>query len=432
MDLKSLTTSPIRAEQSTDAPYATAMLGTQGARAVRTVRSYARWLVKAKPGDYVIVLCGASASVPLVGRHLEVLGGFAALGVGGRRYVSSIVAGMAQARLSPGSAEQRDAQRALTPSVLTAALEGVVGAEHLAQPWPSHREPAPLWKAAGQRRYVYRSSVRYGDHPSQLLDVWRSKDTDAVQKPAPVLVFLPGGAWVFGSRALQGHALMAHLARRGWVCLSVQYRTSPRHRWPRQMTDVKAAIAWARANARRFGGDANFVAVAGCSAGGHLATLAGLTANDPQWQAELSAEADTSVDAVVSVYGLYDWHDRSTPERDRFMEFLERVVVKRSQARHPEVFRAASPTERVHPFAPPFLAVHGSNDGLIPVGEARGFVDRMRSVSESTVGYIELPGVGHGFDLVDGVRTAPVVAAIGRFLHQVHEERRHGKVTSAV
>ena len=114
------------------------------------------------------------------------------------------------------------------------------------------------------------------------------------------------------------------------------------------------------------------------------------------------------------------------------MEFLERVVVKRSQARHPEVFRAASPTERVHPIAPPFLAVHGSNDGLIPIGEARGFVDRMRSVSESTVGYIELPGVGHGFDLVDGVRTAPVVAAIGRFLHQVHEERRHGKVTSAV
>jgi hypothetical protein len=99
-----------------------------------------------------------------------------------------------------------------------------------------------------------------------------------------------------------------------------------------------------------------------------VATLAGLTANDPQCQAELPADADTSVDAVVSVYGLYDWHDRSTPERDRFMEFLERVVVKRSQARHPEVFRAASPTERVHSFAPPFLAVHGSNDGSSPSG----------------------------------------------------------------
>ena len=198
------------------------------------------------------------------------------------------------------------------------------------------------------------------------------------------------------------------------------------------MTDVKAAIAWARANADRFGGDRDFVVAAGCSAGAHLATLAGLTANDPQWQSELAADADTSVDAVVSVYGLYDWHDRSTMERDRFMEFIERVVVKRSQARHPEVFRAASPTERVHSFAPPFLAVHGSNDRLIPVGEARAFVDRLRSVSEATVGYIELPGVGHGFDLVDGARTAPVVAAIGRFLHQVHHDRQRGKVNSAV
>jgi acetyl esterase/lipase len=396
------------------------------------MRSYTRWVAEAKPGDYVIALSGASASVPLIGRHLEVLGGFAALGVGGRRYVSSIVAGMTQARLSPGSAEQRAAQLALTPSVLTAALDGIVAAENLVRPWPAHRERAPMWKVAGQRRYVHRSSVRYGDHPSQLLDIWRSKDTATLQMPAPILVFIPGGAWVFGRRELQGHALMAHLARRGWVCLSIQYRSSPRHRWPRQITDVKAAIAWARANAHEFGGDANFVAIAGCSAGGHLATLAGLTANDPAWQAELPTDADTSVDAFVSVYGLYDWADRSTPERDRFMEFLERVVVKRSQARHPEVFRAASPTERVHSFAPPFLAVHGSDDGLIPVAEARGFVDRLRSVSEAAVGYIELPGVGHGFDLVDGARTAPVVAAIGRFLHHVHQQRLHAEVNSAV
>ncbi|TPG37336.1 alpha/beta hydrolase [Mycobacterium hodleri] len=394
--------------------------------------SYGRWVASAKPGDYVIALSGASASVPLIGRHLEVLGGFAALGVGGRRYVSGLAAGVAQARFSLDRAERRQANQALTPSVLTAALETVIAAEQLVQPWPSHREPAPLWKAAGQRRYVYRSSVCYGDHPSQLLDVWRSNDDDTLQKPRPVLVFVPGGAWVFGSRTLQGHALMAHLARRGWVCLSIQYRTSPRHRWPRQMTDVKAAIAWARANAQRFGGDPDFVAVAGCSAGGHLATLAGLTANDPQWQAELSADADTSVDAIVSVYGVYDWQDRASKERDRFMEFLERVVVKRSQARHPGIFRAASPTERVHSLAPPFLAVHGSDDRLIPVGEARAFVDRLRSVSEATVGYIELPGVGHGFDLIDGVRTAPVVAAIGRFLQQVHQNRLNGRVTSAV
>lgn len=385
--------------------------------------SYARWVARAKPGDYVIALGAASASLPIVGRHLEVLGGFAALGVGGRRYVSSIGARMAVGRV-------RKSRTAFTPGVLTEGLDGVVAADDLAQPWPAHRDRPPFLKAAAQRRYVYRSSVRYGNRPGQLLDVWRNGEPTEV--PAPVLVFIPGGAWVFGRRELQGHALMSHLVRRGWVCMSVQYGSSPRHRWPRQMTDVKAAIAFARANAQQFGGDPNFVAIAGCSAGGHLATLAGLTDSDPQWQTDLPAGADTSVDAVVSVYGLYDWHDRSTPERDRFLEFLERVVVQRPQARRPEIFRAASPMQRVHSSAPPFLAIHGSNDGLIPVGEARGFVERLRSVSGSPVCYIELPGVGHGFDLIDGTRTAPVVAAIGRFLHHVHQDQLHGRTTSVI
>jgi acetyl esterase/lipase len=69
---------------------------------------------------------------------------------------------------------------------------------------------------------------------------------------------------------LQGYALMAELAAQGWVCLSIGYRVSPRHRWPRHVMDVKAAVAWARANVQHFGGDPNFVAIAGCSAGGHL------------------------------------------------------------------------------------------------------------------------------------------------------------------
>src|SRR6478609_8006306 len=101
------------------------MLGLPTAHATPTACSYARWVAKAKPGDYVIALSAASASVPLVGRHLEVLGGFAALGVGGRRSVARLVAGMTRARLSPGNAEERDAPRALTPSVLTAAYEGI-------------------------------------------------------------------------------------------------------------------------------------------------------------------------------------------------------------------------------------------------------------------------------------------------------------------
>jgi acetyl esterase/lipase len=129
------------------------------------------------------------------------------------------------------------------------------------------------------------------------------------------------------------------------------------------------------------------------------------------------------VDAVVGIYGRYDWEDRSTVERARFVDFLERVVVRRSIDRHPEVFRDASPIARVHPQAPPFLVIHGSHDTVIPVAQARSFVERLRSVSASAVSYVELPGAGHGFDLTDGARTGPMAVAVGLFLNQVHRNR---------
>jgi acetyl esterase/lipase len=231
---------------------------------------------------------------------------------------------------------------------------------------------------------------------------------------------VPGGAWVVGSRILQGYTLLSHLAEQGWVCLSIDYRVSPHHRWPRHVTDVKAAVAWARANVDRFGGDREFVAIAGCSAGGHLAALTGLTHDDTDFHVDLADDADTSVDAVVGIYGRYDWEDRSTPERDRFVDFLERVVVKKRLAKHPELFRKASPIARVRADAPPFLVVHGSADNVIPVAQAREFVERLRAASRSTVGYLELPGASHGFDMTDGSRTRSAATVIGLFLDEIH------------
>ena len=83
------------------------------------------------------------------------------------------------------------------------------------------------------------------------------------------------------------------------------------------------------------------------------------------------------------------------------------------------MFRKASPIAQVHPDAPPFLIVHGSADTVIPVEQARSFVERLRAVSRSPVGFIELPG----FDMIDGARTGSVATAIGLFLNQIHRYR---------
>jgi acetyl esterase/lipase len=390
------------------------------------VRAHANWLVHARLEDYLVAAGAVTSSLPVIGRYLEPVGGMAALSVWGARYLPDFMSS-AKHRLGPGASSRRAEAPALA-SLMTAGLCDIVAAEALAEPWSISDAGAP-WRNAGRlRRSVFRASVPYGDEPGQLLDVWRRED---LAGPAPVLIFVPGGAWVFGSRALQGHALMAHLADLGWVCLSVQYRTSPRYRWPRQIIDVKEAIAWARANADQYGGDRNFVAVAGCSSGGHMASLAGLTPGEAQWQSELAKSADTSVDAVVSIYGRYDWEDRSTPERARFMDFLERVVVKRRQSRKPALFRDASPVARVHAEAPPFLVIHGARDVIIPVGEARLFVERLRDTSSNPVGYVEMPGTGHGFDLTDGVRTSAAVRAIGLFLNHIHQTRPRAPVDAA-
>jgi acetyl esterase/lipase len=381
----------------------------------------ARWFLRAGPTDYLLAMSVASASLPIIGKRLEPLGAATAMGIWGYKHVPDFFSHSARPRDTSEETDKRKRDLESTNAVIDAALRGTVSAADLAIDWPLPERYAPVLKMRQHRRSLHRSSVRYGDHPSQLLDVWRRKDLPV--EPAPVMIFVPGGAWIHGGRQLQGYALMSSLARQGWVCLSVNYRVSPHHRWPAHITDVKTAIAWARANVDRFGGDRNFVAIAGCSAGGHLSALAGLTPNDPEMQADLPEGSDTSVDAVVGIYGRYDWEDRSTPERDRFVDFLERVVVKRKIDRHPEIFRKASPIAQIHADAPPFLVIHGSGDSVIPVAQARSFVERLRAVSRSVVSYIELPGAGHGFDMTDGARTGSVATAIGLFLNHIHRNR---------
>ena len=217
---------------------------------------------------------------------------------------------------------------------------------------------------------------------------------------------------------------MSHLAEQGWVCLAIDYRVSPHHRWPRHIIDVKTAIAWARANVDKFGGDRNFVAVAGCSAGGHLAALAGLTADDPRVSRPSCPRARTPrwtrwSGSTAATTGRTDPPPNGSASSNSWSGWWSNGRIDR----HPEVFRNASPIARVHPNAPPFLVIHGSNDSVIPVEQARSFVERLRAVSHSMVGYLELPGAGHGFDLIDGARAGAMAHATRLFLNQVHRSR---------
>ena len=130
---------------------------------------------------------------------------------------------------------------------------------------------------------------------------------------------------------------------------------------------------------------------------------------------------------MVGIYGRYDWEDRSTQERELFMGFLRTSSSASATSTTRSCTRNASPMARIRSDAPLFFIVHGSNDSLIPVDQARAFVERLRVVSSSVVGYLELPGTGHGFDMLDGSRTASTAKAIAMFLNQVHRDRLQNK-----
>ncbi|KAJ1565435.1 hypothetical protein HK405_012365, partial [Cladochytrium tenue] len=67
------------------------------------------------------------------------------------------------------------------------------------------------------------------------------------------------------------------------------------------VADVKRAIRWVRLHPEIHGGDPGFIALAGASAGGHLATVAALTQNDPHFQPGFES-VDTSVQALLALY----------------------------------------------------------------------------------------------------------------------------------
>ena len=277
--------------------------------------------------------------------------------------------------------------------------------------------PVPSWIA--RRSRLRASGISYGPAGKRnLLDVWASKDLPADGR-APVLIQVPGGGWVSGETKWQAYPLMDRLIEAGWICVPINYRLSPRATFPDHIVDVKRAIAWVKANIATYGGDPEFVAITGGSAGGHLSSLAAMSPNVPEFQPGFE-EADTSVQAAVPFYGVYDltdWDGHGGPPQT--IKFIERFILKCPLASERDRWLKASPIHWISEAAPPTMIIHGTNDSLVPVEGARRMADALRAVSCEPVVYAELPYAQHAFDIYASLRTRHTVRAVERFLAYV-------------
>jgi len=249
----------------------------------------------------------------------------------------------------------------------------------------------------------------------QYLDIYRPRE--GVEN-APVLFQIHGGAWTekMGSKNEQALPLMNHMALRNWICVSADYRLSPTATAPDHIVDCKQALVWIKQEISSYGGNPDFVVVTGGSAGGHLAALMALSANDPTFQSGFEGE-DTSVQGAVPFYGAYDFtNENGFQKNDALTDLLETSVMKLSRQENMEAYRQSSPSFRVTGSAPPFLIIHGDKDTLVPVEEARLFASRLRDVAENPVVYAEISGGQHAFDMFESVRSEHVKHGVERFL----------------
>jgi acetyl esterase/lipase len=265
-------------------------------------------------------------------------------------------------------------------------------------------------------------------NPRHHLDIYRRTD---VAHCAPVLLQIHGGRWMIGRKEQQGLPLMHHLAVRGWVCVAINYSLSPAATWPAHLVDCKLALKWIRQHIAAYGGNPNLVVVTGGSAGGHLATMLALTANQPEFQPGFE-EVDTRVQAFIPFYGVFDWSDRfgirgnSDPMKKR----LERHIMKRPRHEDPHAYHWASPMSHLQGEIPPAMLLHGTSDTIAPVAEARRFVDMLRERSVEPVVYAEFSGAHHAFELFPSVRALHAINGVEAFAAWVASRSGRPKLIS--
>jgi acetyl esterase/lipase len=197
--------------------------------------------------------------------------------------------------------------------------------------------------------------------------------------PFPAVVYLHGGGWRRGSRRTTIPAVLCStLASRGFAVAAADYRLSGEARFPAQLDDVRAAVAWVQSEV-----DCTRTFLWGESAGAHLALLTALDGG--------------AVDGVVAWYPPTDLLTLGGPRETELLGVAPKD--------DPDLARRASPLSFVRADAPPILLVHGDADDLVPATQSIRLASALRDAGAP----VEL-------DLVPGARHmwagAPDVGAI--------------------
>lgn len=255
------------------------------------------------------------------------------------------------------------------------------------------RRPSPQVPNADIKRDVIYRTV---DGAELTLDLYRPRN---ITRPMPVVVWIHSGGW---SRGRKEHTPATTLVKEGYAVASIEYRLTGTAPFPAQIEDCKAAIRWLRANADKYHLDAQHFGAWGHSSGAHLAALLGtsgdVTALDGKgenlnFSSRVQAVCDMSGPSdLVTMYGQVS--EKATEMGPKATEAIDALVGGPLEQRKQTAI-AASPIHYVSKDDPPFLIIHGENDGTVPVEQAKILAAALKRAGVDTT--LELvPHRGHG------------------------------------
>jgi acetyl esterase/lipase len=226
----------------------------------------------------------------------------------------------------------------------------------------------------------------------------RAKDAP----PAPALVWIHGGGWIKSTKSeARAVEICTTLAEAGYVAVSIDYRLGP-GAWPQNLLDCKNAVRYLRANAAEFGLDPARIAVAGGSAGGHLALMVAYTAGQAGLEPDQPyAGHSSTVRCVINMYGITNIQSRvktdakGQPTSQQPNPGSSLSVFHVSALTDP-LLKLGSPVTHITPASPPTLILHGRADATVDYLQAE---ELARVLQENKVPHQLhlIDGIGHTF-----------------------------------
>ncbi len=219
------------------------------------------------------------------------------------------------------------------------------------------------------------------DSTSLQLDIYKRKD---LKEPAPVMIFIHGGAWRTGKRSDYLPYLIDY-AEKGYVTATISYRLVKQAIFPAAVQDVNCGVKWLKNHAEEYGINPNKVVLVGGSAGAHLAMMIGYAGKEPVFNQDCP-DGDNTVNVLIDLYGPVDLTTPYAISTYQVQDFLNTTYDK-----DPGIFSLASPKTFINPDNPPTLIFQGTIDSLVPVSQ-----------SDSLDIWLQRAGVPHEYHRLKG------------------------------